>query len=67
MGWEQHHLHVFGKGDREYGDNARDEAAVTLDGLIPQAGDWLGYRYDFGDCWDHDGLRPRTWCKSFPW
>ncbi|MFD8565165.1 plasmid pRiA4b ORF-3 family protein [Streptosporangium canum] len=54
MGWEQHHLHVFSDGDRQYGDNARDETAVTLAGLIPKAGDWLGYRYDFGDCWDHD-------------
>jgi hypothetical protein len=27
---------------------------VTLAALIPRAGDWLGYRYDFGDCWDHD-------------
>jgi hypothetical protein len=25
MGWQQHHLHLFGKGDAEYGDNARDE------------------------------------------
>lgn len=30
MGWEQHHLHLFGKGDLEYGDNARDETSVTL-------------------------------------
>ena len=41
-------------GDRQYGDNARDETAVTLAGLIPKAGNWLGYRYDFGDMWDHD-------------
>ncbi|MBE1559804.1 plasmid pRiA4b ORF-3 family protein [Nonomuraea africana] len=54
MGWEQQHLHLFGKGDAEYGDNARDETKVTLAALIPRAGDWLGYRYDFGDCWDHD-------------
>ncbi|WP_084196106.1 plasmid pRiA4b ORF-3 family protein [Streptosporangium amethystogenes] len=25
MGWEQHHLHVFSDGDRQHGDNARDE------------------------------------------
>ncbi|MEV4167344.1 plasmid pRiA4b ORF-3 family protein [Nonomuraea dietziae] len=37
MGWEQQHLHVFGKGDREYGDNAGNEAAVTLAALIPRA------------------------------
>ncbi|MEU0482462.1 plasmid pRiA4b ORF-3 family protein [Streptosporangium sp. NPDC006013] len=54
MGWERHHLHVFSDGDRQYGDNARDETAVTMAGLIPKAGDWLGYRYDFGDMWDHD-------------
>jgi hypothetical protein len=54
MGWQQHHLHLFGKGDAEYGDNARDETKVTLAALIPQVGDWLGYRYDFGDMWDHD-------------
>lgn len=38
MGWQQHNLHLFGKEDREYGDNARDETAVTLATLIPQAG-----------------------------
>ncbi|MEV4225303.1 plasmid pRiA4b ORF-3 family protein [Nonomuraea sp. NPDC049725] len=54
MGWQQHHLHLFSDGQREYGDNARDETAVTLASLIPAAGDWLGYRYDMGDCWDHD-------------
>ncbi|MEU5869595.1 plasmid pRiA4b ORF-3 family protein [Nonomuraea sp. NPDC047529] len=54
MGWEQHHLHLFSDGDVEYGDNARDESAVTLATLIPQVGDWLGYRYDMGNCWDHD-------------
>jgi hypothetical protein len=54
MGWQQHHLHLFGNGDGEYGDNARDETKVTLAGLIPWVGDWLGYRYDFGDMWDHD-------------
>ncbi|MEV2273875.1 IS1096 element passenger TnpR family protein [Nonomuraea africana] len=54
MGWEQQHLHVFGKGDLEYGDNARDETMVTLAAVIPRVGDRLGYRYDFGDFWDHD-------------
>ncbi|MGN9789312.1 plasmid pRiA4b ORF-3 family protein [Nonomuraea sp. ZG12] len=54
MGWQQHHLHLFGKGDAEYGDNARDKTKVTLAALIPQVGDWLGYRYDMGDMWDHD-------------
>jgi hypothetical protein len=49
MGWQQHHLHLFGNGEAEYGDNARDETKVTLAALIPRAGDWLGYRYDFGD------------------
>ncbi|MFF5204877.1 plasmid pRiA4b ORF-3 family protein [Streptosporangium sp. NPDC000396] len=48
MGWEQHYLHLFGTGDREYGDNARGGTAVTPAGLIPQAGEWLGYRYDLG-------------------
>ncbi|MGN9788537.1 plasmid pRiA4b ORF-3 family protein [Nonomuraea sp. ZG12] len=54
MGWQQHHLHLFGKGDAEYGDNARDETKVMLAALIPRVGDWLGYRYDMGDMWDHD-------------
>ncbi|GAA3515299.1 hypothetical protein FHR32_008327 [Streptosporangium album] len=54
MGWEQHHLHLFSDGERQYGDNARDETKVTLAGLVPKAGGWLGYRYDFGDMWDHD-------------
>jgi hypothetical protein len=60
MGWEQHHPHLFGKSDAEYGDNARDETKVPLAALIPRAGDWLGYRYDFGDMFSaaRRGTRP---------
>lgn len=27
---------------------------MTLAALISRAGDWLGFRYDFGDCWGPD-------------
>jgi hypothetical protein len=48
MGRQRHNPHLSSGGDRQYGDNARDETTVTPAGLIPKAGDWLGYRYDFG-------------------
>ncbi|WP_248966226.1 plasmid pRiA4b ORF-3 family protein [Sphaerisporangium perillae] len=54
MGWQNYHLHLFAHEWEEYGDNARDETAVTLAGLLPRPGGRLAYRYDFGDCWDHD-------------
>ncbi|GAA3507659.1 hypothetical protein FHR32_004325 [Streptosporangium album] len=54
MGWDNEHLHVFAKDWEEYGDNAKSEYDVTLARLLPDAGGWLAYRYDLGDCWDHD-------------
>ncbi|MEU7457533.1 IS1096 element passenger TnpR family protein [Streptosporangium roseum] len=53
MGWDNEHLHVFAKDWEEYGDNAKSEYDVTLARLLPDAGQWLAYRYDLGDCWDH--------------
>ncbi|MEU6718006.1 plasmid pRiA4b ORF-3 family protein [Nonomuraea sp. NPDC046802] len=54
MGWQNFHLHLFAKGWDEYGDNAASESDVRLAGLLPGPGEHLAYRYDFGDCWDHD-------------
>jgi hypothetical protein len=54
MGWQNYHLHVFAKDWIEYGDNHSSEYDVTLAGLLPEPGERLAYRYDFGDCWDHD-------------
>ncbi|MEO3892165.1 type II toxin-antitoxin system prevent-host-death family antitoxin [Nonomuraea sp. B5E05] len=54
MGWQNFHLHMFAKDWVEYGDNHNSEYDVTLAGLLPDPGEWLAYRYDFGDCWDHD-------------
>ncbi|MEV6867463.1 plasmid pRiA4b ORF-3 family protein [Streptosporangium subroseum] len=54
MGWDNEHLHMFAKEWMEYGDNASSEYDVTLAALLPTIGGRLAYRYDFGDCWDHD-------------
>lgn len=59
MGWENCHLHVFSAGDAEYGMpdpdlGHADERAVRLSQLLTEAGDRLGYTYDFGDGWEHD-------------
>ena len=61
MGWQESHLHAFRIGDREYGrTDYLDENFGTLDerafrlGDLVKPGDVVGYRYDFGDCWDHE-------------
>ncbi len=64
MGWQDYHLHRFRIGDRcftEYfGDDLErmeheeDELGVRLIDVIPEEGGKFEYRYDFGDCWDHE-------------
>ncbi|WP_433237681.1 IS1096 element passenger TnpR family protein [Streptosporangium sp. CA-135522] len=59
MRWDNEHLHVFVKGWEEYGGNAKSEYDVTLASLLPKAGGWLAYRYDFGDV-RHEALIDRV-------
>ncbi|MCW2879084.1 MAG: DNA-invertase from lambdoid prophage e14 [Sphaerisporangium sp.] len=54
LGWQNYHLHLFAKNWEEYGHNAKEETVATLAGLLPRQGGRMAYRYDFGDCWDHD-------------
>jgi hypothetical protein len=59
MGWQDSHLHVFGRGSDRYGFpnpelEIRDDRQVTLGALLAQPGDRLPYEYDFGDCWEHE-------------
>jgi pRiA4b ORF-3-like protein len=57
MGWEGYHLHSFGVvGWGAYDDLDDDREATTLWRIAPRPGDGLGYRYDFGDDWDHEVL-----------
>ncbi|MEU0479107.1 hypothetical protein [Streptosporangium sp. NPDC006013] len=58
MGCQQHHLHLFGKGDTEYSDNARDETALEQQ-LI--GGDSCDHRKE-GDNPHQD--HPMTICAS---
>lgn len=66
--WDDSHLHEFtatGPGRREtryapdsgepslFGPPPADEAGVRLSRLIGPGRGVLTYRYDFGDCWDH--------------
>lgn len=65
MGWNDSHLHQFRQGsDRQSpvfltdfdvveGDPGTREADVRLDQVIAEAGDKLGYLYDYGDNWGH--------------
>ena len=61
FGWENCHMWVFstalgefGIPDRELGH--RSASAKKLHDVAPQAGDRIGYTYDFGDNWEHDIL-----------
>ena len=64
--WWNYHLHEFQIGGLRYGDleveddgwsdlDARffDEREVRLADFSNERGITFGYRYDFGDCWDH--------------
>ncbi|MFC4080227.1 plasmid pRiA4b ORF-3 family protein, partial [Amycolatopsis samaneae] len=59
--WEHSHLHVF---QTPYGDfgipdpelDFRDEDAVTLEQVTPEAKSKIRYLYDFGDHWEHEIL-----------
>ena len=63
MGWMDSHLHEFTTArfhDRLLADSEVDEGEVgtpernvRLDEVLVEAGDKLGYLYDFGDAWDH--------------
>jgi Plasmid pRiA4b ORF-3-like protein len=61
MGWQNYHLHAFWVGDVTYGTDPedelgyRDETKVRL-GDVADAGDRIGYQYDFGDDWEHELL-----------
>lgn len=64
MGWWDYHLHDFRIGDKtygmpeldEFGDSGElDEKLFRLGDLV-RPGDVIGYRYDFGDCWEHEIL-----------
>jgi len=65
MGWDDDHLHEFVFGKRrfaasspewgEFGAAApEDEECAALGELLCRARQKLLYRYDFGDCWEHD-------------
>ena len=60
MGWSNIHLHQFERNGLHYGipdpylpDDTCRETDYRLDELLPEPGDSLVYRYDFGDDWVH--------------
>lgn len=65
MGWTNSHLHQFRVGELLYSDlrhnspefegepEILDENKRTLQQVVPQQKDVLGYEYDFGDSWNH--------------
>ena len=70
MGWTNSHLHQFQISGVTYGDPAllsegfeddlevRDSRGITISDLVPKDRKRFRfeYRYDFGDCWDHEIL-----------
>jgi len=61
MGWTDSHLHQFLAGEDRYGpldsemqENQRDEGATSVGDVLRSSGDRLGYKYDFGDGWEHE-------------
>jgi hypothetical protein len=69
MGWTNSHLHQFKFGEQLYGDpmlmeedfeemDYKDSTTTLLSDLLPQSGKRLrfGYKYDFGDSWQHEVL-----------
>ena len=59
MGWEDYHLHEFTIGERRFTedpenpDEGEEEWGIVLGHLITKAKAKFGYRYDFGDGWQH--------------
>lgn len=62
LGWFNTHLHEFESRGKRYGQmqfaeedpKLLDETACALGDLVKKAGDRATYRYDFGDCWNHE-------------
>lgn len=76
MGWDDDHLHEFVFKNRRFvglgpdfggfGDEVEDEDDVALGEVLQRARQKLLYRYDFGDCWEHDViLKKRLGDKPF--
>jgi hypothetical protein len=64
--WSDAHLHVFTAGGARYSDpffdleECSDEAHIRLVKVLPQPGSKITYRYDLGDCWDHEITLEKT-------
>ena len=63
MGWDNSHMHAFSIGRNQYagtetveacGPPIRHEDSITLAALIKRKGQEFEYKYDFGDCWEHE-------------
>ena len=56
MGWGDEHLHEFmssrGRNATIYAED--DERSVRVWQVLKRKGSKFYYRYDFGDCWDHE-------------
>lgn len=68
MGWTNSHLHQFEKDGHLFGrpeDFESDEPQPTDDkkarlaAVLLNVGDRIIYKYDFGDCWQHDIILER--------
>ncbi|HML73193.1 MAG TPA: plasmid pRiA4b ORF-3 family protein [Anaerohalosphaeraceae bacterium] len=60
MGWTDSHMHKFIIGKKSYTEypESKEDGLVCgkyhLGDVIKQKGNAFSYRYDFGDCWDHE-------------
>ena len=60
MGWTDSHLHEFMIGKKKYTEDSwsKEDGLVCgkyrIGDLIKQKSSTFYYRYDFGDCWEHE-------------
>jgi hypothetical protein len=70
MGWQNYHMHAFRIGDLNYGPDPDGELGHLAEAKVrladvAEAGEHIGYEYDFGDGWEHElFVEARTEAKA---
>ncbi|MFI0447374.1 plasmid pRiA4b ORF-3 family protein [Actinomadura sp. 6N118] len=70
MDWGEEHLHIFTVGSTQYSDplfdleECSDQGRIRLARALPHLGSKIAYRYDLGDCWDHEIILEKSLAVS---